>query len=114
VTPDAARRKMYCQLLENAMRHFKQLPENLHLEVTADLPGPAYLPHDYVPVPKQRMEVYRRWARIRDIRSARSCVTASARSRARRVDGPPYRGAIARRSQTDRQHPPRRQGPRVH
>jgi transcription-repair coupling factor (superfamily II helicase) len=34
--------------------------------VNVDLPWPAYLPHDYVPGQKQRIEVYRRLARIRD------------------------------------------------
>jgi transcription-repair coupling factor (superfamily II helicase) len=35
------------------------------LEVTIDLPWPAYLPRDYVPGQRLRIEVYRRLARIR-------------------------------------------------
>jgi transcription-repair coupling factor (superfamily II helicase) len=58
--------ELYCQLLENAVRKLKELPAKTHLEVNVDLPWPAYLPHDYVPGQKQRIEVYRRLARIRD------------------------------------------------
>jgi transcription-repair coupling factor (superfamily II helicase) len=58
--------EMYCQLLENAVRHLKQLPAKGGIETTLDLPWPAYLPHDYVPGQKQRIEVYRRLARVRD------------------------------------------------
>ena len=58
--------ELYCQLLENAVRQMKQMPAKLQLDVNVDLPWPAYLPHDYVPGQKQRIEVYRRLARIRD------------------------------------------------
>jgi transcription-repair coupling factor (superfamily II helicase) len=58
--------ELYCQLLENAVRQMKQLPAKGPLETTIDLPWPAYLPHDYVPGQKQRIEVYRRLARVRD------------------------------------------------
>jgi transcription-repair coupling factor (superfamily II helicase) len=58
--------EMYCQLLESAVRQLKQMPAKLRLDVNVDLPWPAYLPHDYVPGQKQRIEVYRRLARIRD------------------------------------------------
>lgn len=58
--------EMYCQLLEAAVRQQQQLPAKTHLEVNVDLPWPAYLPHDYVPAQKQRIEIYRRLARIRE------------------------------------------------
>jgi len=58
--------ELYCQLLENSVRQLKQLPAKAPLEVNIDLPWPAYLPHDYVPGAKQRLEVYRRLARVRD------------------------------------------------
>src|SRR5207302_955480 len=58
--------ELYCQLLENAVRQMKQLPAKRSVETTIDLPWPAYLPHDYVPGQKQRLEVYRRLARVRD------------------------------------------------
>ncbi len=57
--------ELYCQLLENAVRTFKNMPIKKHLEVTIDLPWPALLPRDYVSGQKQKIEVYRRLARIR-------------------------------------------------
>ncbi len=57
--------ELYCQLLENAVRTFKNMPVKTHLEVTIDLPWPALLPRDYVSGQKQKIEVYRRLARIR-------------------------------------------------
>ena len=58
--------ELYCQLLENAVRALKQQPPKVAVEVTVDLPWPAYLPRDYVPGQKLRIEVYRRLARLRD------------------------------------------------
>lgn len=60
--------ELYCQLLENAVRSFKNMPLKTHLEVNVDLPWPAFLPRDYVPGQKLRMEVYRRLTRVRDPR----------------------------------------------
>src|SRR5262249_6741306 len=60
--------ELYCQLLENAVRAQKQMPRKTHLEVTVDVPWPAYLPREYVPGQKLRMEVYRRLTRVRDPR----------------------------------------------
>jgi transcription-repair coupling factor (superfamily II helicase) len=60
--------ELYCQLLENAVRAMKNLPLKTPLEASVDLPWPAYLPRDYVPGQKLRMEVYRRLARVRDPR----------------------------------------------
>lgn len=59
--------ELYCQLLENAVRQMKQLPAKGALDSTIDLPWPAFLPHEYVPNQKGRIEVYRRLARVRDI-----------------------------------------------
>lgn len=58
--------EMYCQLLENAVRSQKNMPLKTHLEVNVDVPWPAFLPRDYVPGQKLRMEVYRRLSRVRD------------------------------------------------
>jgi len=57
--------ELYCQLLENAVRALKNQPARVEIDVTIDLPWPAYLPRDYVPAIKQRLEVYRRLARVR-------------------------------------------------
>jgi transcription-repair coupling factor (superfamily II helicase) len=58
--------EMYCTLLENAVRQMKNLPPRESIEVNVDLPWPAFLPRDYVPGQKLRIEVYRRLARLRD------------------------------------------------
>jgi transcription-repair coupling factor (superfamily II helicase) len=59
--------EMYCQLLENAVRQLRKLPSRqATLDVSVDVPWPAYLPRDYVPGQKQRLEVYRRLSRVRD------------------------------------------------
>jgi transcription-repair coupling factor (superfamily II helicase) len=57
--------ELYCQLLENAVRRFKQQPLRTPLEVNLDLPWRAFLPRDYVPGQRQKIEVYRRLSRIR-------------------------------------------------
>ena len=57
--------ELYCQLLENAVRSMKNMPVKTHLEVNIDLPWEAFLPRDYVPGQKLRIEVYRRLSRIR-------------------------------------------------
>src|SRR5215831_11043342 len=57
--------EMYCQLLENAVRQMKNQPLRTPLESSIDLPWPAFLPRDYVHGQRQRIEVYRRLARIR-------------------------------------------------
>ena len=58
--------ELYCQLLENAVRALKQQPPRVAVEVNVDLPWAAFLPRDYVPGQKLRIEVYRRLARLRD------------------------------------------------
>ena len=60
--------ELYCQLLENAVRTLKHQPPRQAVEVNVDLPWPAYLPRDYVPGQKLRIEVYRRLARLRDMK----------------------------------------------
>jgi len=57
--------ELYCQLLENAVRTLKQQPLRTPLDVSIDLPWTAYLPRDYVQGQRQRIEVYRRLARVR-------------------------------------------------
>ncbi|HJT78343.1 MAG TPA: transcription-repair coupling factor, partial [Gemmataceae bacterium] len=57
--------EMYCQLLENAVRSMKNQRLKTPLDVAIDLPWEAYLPRDYVPGQRPRIEVYRRLARVR-------------------------------------------------
>src|SRR5262249_50627161 len=49
----------------NAVHELKKQPRKVPLEVTVDLPWPAYLPTDYVQGQRGRIEVYRRLARVR-------------------------------------------------
>jgi transcription-repair coupling factor (superfamily II helicase) len=58
--------ELYCTLLENAVRQLQNLPPREAVEVNVDLPWPAFLPREYVPGQKLRIEVYRRLARIRE------------------------------------------------
>ncbi len=58
--------EMYCQLLENAVRQLQNQTPREAIDVNVDLPWPAFLPRDYVPGQKLRIEVYRRLARLRD------------------------------------------------
>jgi transcription-repair coupling factor (superfamily II helicase) len=57
--------ELYCQLLENAVRGLKKQPLKTPLEVTIDLPWPAFLPREYISSQRGKIEVYRRLARIR-------------------------------------------------
>src|SRR5215468_2695711 len=57
--------ELYCQLLENAVRQLKKQPLRTPLEVTIDLPWPAFLPRDYIASQRGKIEVYRRLARVR-------------------------------------------------
>lgn len=59
--------EMYCQLMENAVRALKKEPPKTPLEINIDLPWEAFLPRDYVPGQRPRIEVYRRLARIRSL-----------------------------------------------
>ncbi len=58
--------ELYCQLLENAVRALKHQLPKVAVEVNIDLPWPSFLPRDYVPGQKLRIEVYRRLARLRE------------------------------------------------
>jgi transcription-repair coupling factor (superfamily II helicase) len=57
--------ELYCQLLEEAVRRLRNLPVKTPLEVTLELPWPAFLPADYVGSQQARMDLYRRLARLR-------------------------------------------------
>jgi hypothetical protein len=50
--------EMYCQLLENAVRGLRNQRLRTPLEVHVDLPWNAFLPRDYVPGQKLRIEVF--------------------------------------------------------
>lgn len=51
--------ELYCQLLENAVRHLKGQAPRVMPHVHIDLPIEAYLPNHYVPPGRQKLDVYR-------------------------------------------------------
>lgn len=56
--------ELYCQLLEDAVRQVQNLPPKLSADVDIDLPVEAYLPEDYVPDLRHKIDLYRRMAKI--------------------------------------------------
>ena len=58
--------ELYCQLLETAVGALKQAPPPETIDVEIDLPGASYLPDDYVPDIRLKVDFYRRLARISD------------------------------------------------
>jgi transcription-repair coupling factor (superfamily II helicase) len=56
--------ELYCTLLENAVRTLQQMPPKVRLEVDINLPGDAFLPADYVPDLRLKIDLYRRLARV--------------------------------------------------
>ncbi len=56
--------ELYCQLLENAVRAAKKQPLKEHIHVQVDLPVTAYLPHDYVPAGRPKIEAYRKLSAV--------------------------------------------------
>ena len=56
--------ELYCDLLERAVRRLKNMPPKLTVDVNIDLPGEAYLPRNYVPDMRLKIDLYRRLARV--------------------------------------------------
>ena len=56
--------ELYCQILERAVRRLKHLPAKISIHVEVDLPVAAFLPDDYVPDRRQKIDLYRRLARL--------------------------------------------------
>ncbi len=59
--------ELYCQLLENAVHTLKKVPIRSWLDVTVELPWRNYLPRDYVSGLRQKIEVYRKLARLTEL-----------------------------------------------
>ena len=55
--------ELYCKLLEQAVRGLKALPPAEPPAVNLDLPGAAWLPRDYIPDLRGKIDVYRRLSR---------------------------------------------------
>jgi transcription-repair coupling factor (superfamily II helicase) len=56
--------ELYCQLMEKAVRKLKKLPPRVAIDVEVDLPGESFLPAEYVPDIRSRIDLYRRFSRI--------------------------------------------------
>ena len=59
--------ELYCSLLESAVRSLTNAPPKLGGECSIELSWRAYLPKDYVPGPKLKVELYRRLGRLRKL-----------------------------------------------
>jgi transcription-repair coupling factor len=56
--------ELYCQLLENAVRAMKRQPIREHRHVEITLPVTAFLPTDYVPEGRPKIEMYRKLSSV--------------------------------------------------
>jgi transcription-repair coupling factor (superfamily II helicase) len=72
--------ELYCQLLENAVRGLKQLPPRQRPHVNVDLPVAAYIPDEYVPPGRQKIDVYRKISATADLSELQD-VTSEMRDR---------------------------------
>ena len=59
--------ELYCSLLESAVRSATRQPEKPRYDCSVELSWRAYLPRDYVPGPKLKVELYRRLGRVRSV-----------------------------------------------
>jgi len=57
--------ELYCSLLESAVRSLTHKPDRAMFDCSIELSWRAYLPKDYVPGSKQKVELYRRLSRVR-------------------------------------------------
>lgn len=56
--------ELYCQLLENAVRAMKRQPLREHRHVEIALPVSAFLPEDYIPSGRPKIEMYRKLSTV--------------------------------------------------
>ena len=59
--------ELYCSLLESAARSLTNQPEKPLFDCSVELGWRAYLPRDYVPAPRIKLELYRRLGRLRTL-----------------------------------------------
>jgi transcription-repair coupling factor (superfamily II helicase) len=59
--------ELYCALLESAVRAMTRQPEKPLFDCSIELSWRAYLPKDYVPGPRVKVELYRRLGRLRSL-----------------------------------------------
>ncbi len=56
--------ELYCELLEQAVRKLKQLPPRQSIDIRIDLPGETFIPRNYVPDMRMKIDLYRRLTRV--------------------------------------------------
>lgn len=56
--------ELYCELLEQVVRRLKKLPPKQVANAEIDLPVKAYLPRSYIPGIREKIDLYRRLARL--------------------------------------------------
>jgi transcription-repair coupling factor (superfamily II helicase) len=61
--------ELYCQLLENAVRELTKQPPKLTIDVELNVPIEAFLPSEYVPEIRHKIDIYRRLSRVQDVQS---------------------------------------------
>lgn len=61
--------ELYCQLLENAVRAMKRQPIREHRHVEISLPVSAFLPPEYIPEGRPKIEMYRRLSSVASLES---------------------------------------------
>lgn len=61
--------ELYCQLLEGAVREILKQPPKIEISVEFNLPIEAYLPAEYVPEMRHKIDIYRRLSRIQDVQA---------------------------------------------
>ena len=59
--------ELYCSLLESAVRSLTNKPDAPAFDCSIELSWRAYLPKDYVPGPRVKLELYRRLGRLRGL-----------------------------------------------
>ncbi len=59
--------ELYCSLLESAVRTLTRQPEKPRFDASVELSWRAFLPRDYVPGPRVKVELYRRLSRTRSL-----------------------------------------------
>ncbi len=61
--------ELYCQLLENAVRQMTHQPPKFSLDVEIQVPIEAYIPTEYVPDLRHKIDIYRRLTRIDSVQA---------------------------------------------
>ncbi|MHB8901830.1 MAG: transcription-repair coupling factor [Thermoguttaceae bacterium] len=60
--------ELYCDLLEKAVRQMKNMTPRTMVDVDVDLPCEAFLPGHYVPDMRLKIDLYRRLARVTEVK----------------------------------------------